>query len=204
MPLSAVRNVAESTFGTSQNAQTLATATAEQYRAWMAYEALVAPISAYAAPQDLVCLVPHGFLHALPLHILPCGDELLIERNPVFYVPSTSVLAQLRHRPPLHKLLHAEPPAIAFFGDSCRDLPAAQQEIESLSKMFGVPGILHEGVTYKAVCAALRREQIVHIAGHAYFQGAPPDTSQPWNTTASLLPGRLRSNLPPGRSLVPR
>ena len=57
-----------------------------------AYDYLIAPIVRWAAPGDIVYLVPHGLLHYLPLHALRLDGSYLAERNPVIYGPSASVL----------------------------------------------------------------------------------------------------------------
>jgi tetratricopeptide (TPR) repeat protein len=59
---------------------------------WHAYDYLIAPIAKWADPEDIVCLVPHGLLHYLPLHTLKIEGRYFIERNPLLYNPSASVL----------------------------------------------------------------------------------------------------------------
>ena len=95
---------------------------------------------------DIIWFVPHNFLHYLPLHALKVGDRYLIERNPVCYTPSASVmkychekrkgrreraliLADSRTTQPDEQLLHAQiqaheikqlfnnPPAELYVGD---------------------------------------------------------------------------------------
>ena len=44
------------------------------------------------SPGDYLYLVPHDALHYLPWHALKLEDQYLIERNPVIYTPSASVL----------------------------------------------------------------------------------------------------------------
>lgn len=43
-------------------------------------------------PDDIVWFVPHDFLHYLPLHAVKLDRQYLIERNPVCYTPSASVM----------------------------------------------------------------------------------------------------------------
>lgn len=60
---------------------------------WRARSApLVAPILNWAEPNDYIYLVPHFILNYLPLHAAAIDSGWLIERNPVIYTPSASVL----------------------------------------------------------------------------------------------------------------
>jgi tetratricopeptide (TPR) repeat protein len=53
---------------------------------------LVAPISAWAAPGDLVMICPHDALHHFPLHVIDVDGQPLGQRNIVSYLPSAGVL----------------------------------------------------------------------------------------------------------------
>jgi CHAT domain-containing protein len=45
-----------------------------------------------AAPGDLLWIVPHDLLHHVPFHAVAFEGKLLIERNPICYSPSSSVM----------------------------------------------------------------------------------------------------------------
>src|SRR5262249_43258320 len=45
---------------------------------WHRYDFLIAPITEWAAPEDIVYIIPHGLLHYLPLHALRIGNQYLI------------------------------------------------------------------------------------------------------------------------------
>ncbi len=53
---------------------------------------LVEPVLEVCEPGDLIWFVPHGILHYIPLHAVKVAGQRLIERNPVTYTPSASVL----------------------------------------------------------------------------------------------------------------
>jgi CHAT domain-containing protein len=53
---------------------------------------LIAPLGKYSNPGDLLILCPTKLLHRLPLHALAVDDQALIERNPVIYTQSLSML----------------------------------------------------------------------------------------------------------------
>ena len=56
------------------------------------FSPFVTPILEWTDPGDYLYLVPHDALHYLPLHALKVEGEYLIQRNPVLYTPSASVL----------------------------------------------------------------------------------------------------------------
>jgi CHAT domain-containing protein len=49
-------------------------------------------------PDDIVWFVPHDFLHYLPLHAVKLDGRYLIDRNPVCYSPSASVMKYCHQR----------------------------------------------------------------------------------------------------------
>lgn len=56
------------------------------------FASFVEPVRNWAEPGDYVYLAPHDVLHYLPLHMLKVEGSYLVERNPVIYIPSASVL----------------------------------------------------------------------------------------------------------------
>lgn len=136
---------------------------------WHAYGALVEPVARWAGPEEVILLVPHGLLHYLPLHALRLDGRDLIDRNPVLYSPSASVLkyCQARHRP----LAGGTPegPKVAIFGDSRNDLPYARAEAEALGRLSGAEPVLGDAVTRAAVLGAIQEADVVHFAGHGDF-----------------------------------
>jgi hypothetical protein len=59
---------------------------------WHRYDYLVEPIARWAAPGDIVYVIPHGLLHYVPMHALKLENRYLVERNPVILSPSASAL----------------------------------------------------------------------------------------------------------------
>ncbi len=136
---------------------------------WHRYDYLIGPVARWAAPDDIVCLVPHGWLHYLPLHALKLEGSYLIERNAVVYGPSASVL---KHCQTNRKLSVDSAPAhrtAAIFGDSRENLPAARAEAMMLGELFGIEPVLGKGVTREAFLQMTAGVDIVHFAGHAEF-----------------------------------
>jgi CHAT domain-containing protein len=125
---------------------------------------LVAPVTRYAAPGDTVWLVPHDVLHRLPLRALLVEGVPLIERNPVCYSPSATVMkyCQAKRKGRREKAF--------IVGDSRRDLPDARAEALAVADLFGTTALLGEEANRERVRAALDdpdgRFDVIHFACH--------------------------------------
>lgn len=133
---------------------------------WQAIAPLIDPILKWSVPEEHVCLIPYGGLHNLPIHTLRTGPNAvrLVDRNPVSYAPSASVLAGLlrRSRPdPLRRFAKA-----AVFGDSLGDRRQAKAEARGVADLLSVRPRIGRRVTRDAVLHALRDSSWFHLAGH--------------------------------------
>ena len=142
---------------------------------WHSYDRLIAPLGNWTDPDDIICLIPHGCLHYLPLHALKIDGGFLAQRNAVAYSPSTAVLkhcvgrrssASLRNEAGLRKA--------AVFGDSRGDLPAARDEAGQLAALLGTTPVLGDEVTRENVLRGVADADFVHMAGHAFFSSTDP------------------------------
>jgi CHAT domain-containing protein len=59
-------------------------------------DALVAPLETFSRPGEVVILSPTNLMHRVPLHALHVQGQALIERNPVVYTQSLSMLRMCR------------------------------------------------------------------------------------------------------------
>ncbi len=134
-------------------------------RAWEAFAELVRPLADWTEPDDVVCLIPYGTLHDLPLHALPVSGTALAERNPVFYAPSLAVLHHVLSRP---GRASGRVTGAVVLGDPDGGLPRARAEAEEIARLLGAePPLLGSRVDRESVLSALAGRDIVHIAGHA-------------------------------------
>jgi len=129
---------------------------------WQVYNNLVACVKDWSSEEALVCFIPHGILHDLPLHTLKLNaGQYLIERNPVFYAPSLSVLNHsLQKRPTENN--HAP----IVFGNPTNDLPYAQAEAEYVSEKLKTKPLLNAAATKTAFLKHYPGSPISHFAGH--------------------------------------
>jgi CHAT domain-containing protein/tetratricopeptide (TPR) repeat protein len=137
---------------------------------WHGLDVLVAPLAGWLEPDDVLCVVPHGLLHYLPLHALRLDGRYVIERNPVVYSPSVTVLKYCR----AGRRDSARPSrrTAAVFGDARDDLPASRAEAVAVARLLGSEPILGSAVTRQAFWeAAAASTDIVHFAGHGDFSG---------------------------------
>lgn len=134
---------------------------------------VVAPIANHAAESDLVWIVPHGPLHLLPLHAVPIGDQPLINRNPVFYTPSGSVMTYCERGRSAQNgrvLVLADP-------SEARPLRHVRREAEAISTRFaGADVVFGSAATKQTFTDKLARGSydIVHLACHGSFEHDDP------------------------------
>lgn len=133
----------------------------------------VAPLTdPVSAEGDLLWLVPHGLLHALPLHALEVGGRLLGERNPVIRSPSASALRFCRG-----KRKGSRRTALVL-GDSVGGLPHAREEAREVAGIFGGLPALGDEATRSRLEAALARDRdgidLLHFACHGVFDSKRP------------------------------
>jgi CHAT domain-containing protein len=132
-----------------------------------ALAAVVAPLVGGSREGELLWIVPHGPLHQVPLHAAIVDGKPLLERNPVCYSPSASVLAQCLPRS------RGTYSSAIVLGDSLSDLPFARAESDAVAARFGVHAIVGAGATFDAFSDALTAAgehiDVLHLACHGTF-----------------------------------
>lgn len=121
-------------------------------------------------------LIPHRYLHLLPLHALPLSNgELLYERFPdgVSYAPSLQILQQIqmRKRPDFQNLFAIQNPT--------GDLNYADLEVQVIQSYFNTANVLKKSAaTLTAVNNSdLTTYHCVHFGCHGDFNLANPGKS---------------------------
>jgi CHAT domain-containing protein len=132
---------------------------------------LVAPLAKWSEPGDRIYLIPHDFLHYMPLHALRVEGEALAARNAVTYAQSASVLSYCRARQQARK--NALRSALVL-GDSRGDLPFALEEARTVARLFGATPYCASDVTQSVFDTMGASADIIHWAGHAYFDPVDP------------------------------
>ena len=143
-------------------------------------EALVGHIAKIAPQADQLILVPHRFLHLLPLHSLPFGNPTttLVDQfsRGVRFAPSLQVLDVVQKRPqtPLQSLFALQNPT--------QDLLYTELEVAEIQALFAPRATVlqRQGATKAALeqqSALLASSNCLHYACHGYFNFAKPELS---------------------------
>jgi CHAT domain-containing protein len=160
----------------------------------MEMEALAEHISQFAPEADQLILVPHRYLHLLPLHCLPFGESSGSLQDQfgrgVRFAPSLQVLqvVQQRQQTPLESLFALQNPT--------QDLLYSELEVEAIQSLFTAkkPAVLKRSEASKRAleeqAGSLASSTCLHFACHGYFNFAQPQLS------ALILAGS-RINLAP-------
>lgn len=140
---------------------------------WQAqFGEFIEPIKEWAEPGDYLYLVPHDALHYLPLHTLQLEGQYLIERHPVLYTPSASVLkyCQAKRKGRRDRAL--------VLGDSNGDLVHARAEAIAVADAFGTQAHLGQVARKSVVRTKLEQEKevidVLHFACHGRFHHTQP------------------------------
>jgi CHAT domain-containing protein len=188
----------DSYFGTYQSDKNAWTAELPaalvRFSSLLELEALAKQISQFAPAADQLILVPHRFLHLLPLHCLPFGEASGSLQDQfargVRFAPSLQVLqvVQQRQQTPLESLFALQNPT--------QDLLYSELEVEAIQSLFTAkkPAVLKRNEASKRAleeqAGSLASSTCLHFACHGYFNFEQPQLS------ALILAGS-RINLAP-------
>ena len=164
----------------------------ERYRtdAHSLYNLLLRPLLGPRPSRDMLCIIPDRSLWTLPFQALMTdGGEHVIERAPLFYAPSLSVLAGPAASHPSH-----EAPTILAIGNPDVDantkrevtavhrdaalgrLPDAEREVRELGRLYGARATIRTGMA--AAESSLKRDadrfDVVHLATHGIIDDRFP------------------------------
>ncbi len=131
---------------------------------------LIEPLKDLTQRDELLVLVPTGILYSLPLHALKISGEHLIERNPVIYEPSLSILNQCYAR--RRELVGGR--SFALFGDPNSDRPGALDAVSFLAEKHRADLFPGKNVTVNSFILNTRKKDVIHFQGHAVFNAASP------------------------------
>jgi len=138
---------------------------------------LLEPVRGLLAGSTAVGIVPHRALHYLSFASLYDGEAFLVERYPLFYSPSVSVLRRaLESEPAVDKsalnVLAMGNPAV---GDRAYELPFTEREVASIQRDFAkVTPMTGEEATEDWLREHAGEFDIVHIGAHGRFDAVNP------------------------------
>ncbi|KAK6339846.1 hypothetical protein TWF718_009236 [Orbilia javanica] len=177
---------------------------------------LIDPILSLTNPDDLLVLSPTGILHSIPFHALPIPTDPtspnpphpLIQRNPIIYVPSPSILrqclAKLRTSPPPTPQQPTTPATlIGVKIDHQIPDPSLPPSLQKMSTSLppSTKILTHTSVTHTSFTThASSTTDILHFHGHMDYQDPRPLHRHLCLANDETITGRQLANLkfPPG------
>lgn len=130
---------------------------------------LIELLASYTMPNDIICFIPHGIIHNLPLHALLLEGEPLIVRNPVFYNSSMQSWDYIQFKKNMdgnEKNIFSK---VNIIGNPTGDLHYADQEAQKLSEMFHTE-VLTGNVSKEMFIEKLVSASLFHFTGHGYYR----------------------------------
>jgi CHAT domain-containing protein len=128
---------------------------------------LIEPILSWSQEGDILWIVPHDALHYIPLHALKVEGRYLIERNPVCFTPSASIMKYCRNNRK-DKLDTA-----LILADSRGNLPLAGEEAWVVADLLNTIPHIGSAATKSRLLELLQngREEfdVLHFACHGSF-----------------------------------
>ncbi len=157
------------------------------------YSWLIAPLKD-KLDTPVVGIIPHGVLHYLPFAALTDGQQYLGDQYSLFTLPSASALRfiQEKRKPPTNTILAVGNPTTTEPGLSPLDF--AQQEVETITKIFGSEPLIGNLATESALRSKAGNAGIIHLAAHGQYNPENPLFSQIYLADDEQNDGRLEAN----------
>jgi CHAT domain-containing protein len=142
------------------------------------YDLLLRPIANTLEACEHLIVVPYGMLHYLPFHCLFDGQQFLVERLNISYLPSAALLdiSQQRGQRVEAQNTDLSHSLVLGLSDGGR-LAFAVQEAEVVAEQLGAPCMLNEAATTSLLWRAGAQSPIIHIAAHGLFRLDAPNFS---------------------------
>ncbi|VAX32844.1 hypothetical protein MNBD_NITROSPINAE05-1011, partial [hydrothermal vent metagenome] len=139
---------------------------------------LIEPLEKFIAEKRVLGIIPQGVLHYVSFSSLKNKESYLVERHPLFYSPSASVLKFTFARKTA-KTETAQMKVLAIgnpdLGDFNYDLPLAEMEANAIKWDFPKVDVLtRERATESWLTEHIGEYQIIHIASHGEFDPINP------------------------------
>ncbi len=140
------------------------------------YQLVIQPLERYFASTRVLGIIPHGHLHYVSFSSLRDQESYLVEKHPLFYSPSASVLQFTFNRKfekkGKIKVLALGNPDLQDFN---YDLPLAELEAKSIKWDFPeIDLFTRKEATESWLQENIGKYQIIHIASHGEFDPVNP------------------------------
>lgn len=138
-----------------------------------ALDPLIAPLADKSGEGDLLVFSGTGILSSLPLHALKIdndgfrGPRSLIERNPVVYAPSLSVMTVCMTRSQNNRLLK-RPVFLSNF-DSIEEAKKIRHQLHGVARSWDSRCACNEDLTLATFAKLTADASLIHYHGHCIF-----------------------------------
>lgn len=137
------------------------------------HEILIAPIQGALKGKKILGIIPHQVLHFLPFGALK-NQRYLIQDYAIFYLPSLSLLPLLREKALENGQRNLARDLLAI-GNTTGDLPGAEVEVESLTKVFSQASLyVGPEATEERFMNLSPLYRILHLATHGVYDKKRP------------------------------
>jgi CHAT domain-containing protein len=158
------------------------------------YNHLLAPLADALDLYRRLTIVPHGPLHYLPFHALHDGEQYLLQRWEIHYLPGSSFVRYAAEAPGAGAGLLA-----VGHSDDGR-LPHAVQEAGSVAELFQGHTLLEQQATLEELQRRAPSYRTLHLAAHGDFRPDNPlfsglTLSGGWLTTLDIFTLHLNASL---------
>lgn len=144
-----------------------------------AVQPLVRDVMPHLHDVELLYIIPHDALHALPLHAIEHEGKPLIEYFPIVYAPSAATVLRVTPDAPVSAAASSAQDAASWLitGNPTGDLPFAEQEAREVARRLGVRALPGHEATQATVQRELARVRQAHLSTHAFFEAGDPFAS---------------------------
>lgn len=146
------------------------------------YDILLRPLEDLLETSERLLILPHRVLYQIPLAALydTATTQYVLERWVCYYAPSATVWSWCQQR---RTAVDAASLLVGYPGEPDQPdyLPAVREEIEAIAELVPQPRQLFgQDATAAQVMLAMRHKRLVHLAGHAFYDGERPlDSGMP-------------------------
>jgi CHAT domain-containing protein/Tol biopolymer transport system component len=139
------------------------------------YDLLVAPALPKLAGVRELGIIPHGALHTLSFASLTDGQDYLVDRHPLFQLPSASVYRFTLARRKAERNTRVLAVGNPDLKDQSLELPFAEREVGSLAWSYpNMTALIGDKATKSWITKHISEFGIIHLATHGEFDPVNP------------------------------
>lgn len=158
------------------------------------YHHLLEPLAEQMASFAKLVIVPHGPLHYLPFHALHDGNQYLIQKHEISYLPGSSLWRYCQEMQPGGEGL------LAIGNNHQNRFAHTTQEAQSIADLWPGAALLDKEARLPHFLQAAPQSRIIHLATHGEFRPDNPLFSglalaDGWLTTLDIFNLRLNASL---------